>query len=576
MKRYKNLIYSFLCFLFLCVMFSCNDGFEEMNTDPYSPLYIGDGESSSGSGIDLSPEISEDELTKLKENETTSISFFNTFTYEGMYNDYQRTTNVTHDIYSAYFANNNPIFNEQSPSYVYTEGWSMLRWNHFYQDRCKEYSTLAKTFYYVDYPKYMNAFYITRIYLAFLASVMTDTYGDIPFSVFLRAEKTPEKLPYDTQEEVYDMIFRVLEQSTDSIVPGACPFKFDQSTDKCYQGNEEKWLRFANSLRLRLALRISNIDPDRAKKEGEAALNHIAGLMRDDADNMKTIPRYSPIDLGGDNSGGDENIHALCSFKYLDVCMSKDIELAYRNQSSAFDPRCGVCWFRPTPIDALKTGFEFPFMEYNGCEVGNNNVSRNSEEYSVLKCNEFEGKILNNEYWYGYSRESVWMSYAESRFLLAEASLRGWYGAPGTPQAYFEQGIRASMHYYKISESDINDYISGLSIYHSGTNPFAGADKEAMLEQIISQKWLAIFPNGTEGWAEFRRTDYPALRNHLNNRSFDVPLGKFIKRLQYPTSEFDYNYDNMPKNVNQGVRVWWDVSDTNDNTGTRMSPDNFR
>ena len=96
------------------------------------------------------------------------------------------------------------------------------------------------------------------------------------------------------------------------------------------------------------------------------------------------------------------------------------------------------------------------------------------------------------------------------------------------------------MNYYKISSADTESYINGLKIYGSDVeNPFITNNKEGMLEQIITQKWLAVFPNGNEGWAEFRRTDYPRPRNILHNNSEDVPTGKFIKRVLYPYSEKD-------------------------------------
>ena len=97
-----------------------------------------------------------------------------------------------------------------------------------------------------------------------------------------------------------------------------------------------------------------------------------------------------------------------------------------------------------------------------------------------------------------------------------------------------------------------------------------------MLEQIITQKWLAIFPNGNEGWAEFRRTDYPKLMNPVNMSTVDVPKNKFIKRVRYPQDEIDYNRENIPAGINQGSGVWWDIMDTNDDSGKRNTPNNFR
>ena len=123
-------------------------------------------------------------------------------------------------MYSGYIANNSPNFRFNSPNYAYTDGWSAKRWDHFYADRTvREYSHLLKTFKFVDYEKYKNAFYITRIYWAFLASMQTDTYGDIPLSAYVQAKVVEGDVPYDTQEKAYDIIFRLLEQAVDSIVP---------------------------------------------------------------------------------------------------------------------------------------------------------------------------------------------------------------------------------------------------------------------------------------------------------------------------------------------------------------------
>ncbi len=159
------------------------------------------------------------------------------------------------------------------------------------------------------------------------------------------------------------------------------------------------------------------------------------------------------------------------------------------------------------------------------------------------------------------------MSYAESLFLRAEATLRGWAG--GSVEDLFRQGVEASMDYYEIDNDDVISYINGLVALNDGT--FASGDKEKILEAIITQKWMAVFPNGNEAWAEFRRTDYPKLMLPLNNASGgDVPEGHFIKRVLYPNSENSnkgFTDSGMSAVNSQGTRLWWDVSDD--------TPDNF-
>lgn len=575
-KYFLNKAFLFNCLIISLLFVSCTDGFDRLNTNPFVKPSV-PGSESNGAGIDLCETTNDAEIASLNSTKESVGAVFKNFTYEGLVNDYQRATNLTHDIYAGYFATNKPDFLTSSPNYIYTDGWSALRWDHFYKDRSYEYKVLARTFWYLDRKAYKNAFYITRIYYAFLTSTMTDTYGDMPLGNYVRAESAPDKVSYNTQKDIYDMIFRMLKQATDSIVPGNSSFKFKETDDKCFKGDESKWLRFANTLRLRLALRISNIDPVRAQREAESAMAHPAGLMSSQEDKMATVPNYAPVALGGENQGGNENEVVNCSFRYVDAVMSKDLELAYKDQSNVLDPRCSISWFRPTPMELLVRGKELKDKDFTGCEIGSNNINHNSDLYSVIRCNAWEDKSkLRDDYWFGYSREYLWLSYAESRFLLAEASLRGWKGATKTPRGYFEDGIRASMDYYHIPSQFTEQYIKGLKIYSTDSDPFILNNKEGMLEQIITQKWLAVFPNGNEAWAEFRRTDYPRLRNHLNNRDSNIPGKMFINRLRYPNSEIDYNADNIPAGINQSTLLWWDVANTNIPSGERNKPNNFR
>ena len=132
---------------------------------------------------------------------------------------------------------------------------------------------------------------------------------------------------------------------------------------------------------------------------------------------------------------------------------------------------------------------------------------------------------------------------------------------------------QASMDYYEIDADKANEYISHLD----GVKAFAGGSKEEQLEQIITQKWIAVFPNGNEGWAEVRRTDYPRYLLapvNGNNSNGEVASGKLIKRINYPNSES--RNPNKPGNVNQGSRVWWDVTDTMNDRGQWHTPNNFR
>ena len=143
------------------------------------------------------------------------------FLYQCYYSQYQRATNLTHDVYSGYGAYNQPKHMNGSPRYGYTDGWSAYRWEDFYNSRCTEYRNMLRALKFNPSPEhYKNMFYKVRIYMAFALLANTDTYGDMPCREYVQA-KIPEEnnVSYDTQEEIYDCMFRMLEQAVDSINP---------------------------------------------------------------------------------------------------------------------------------------------------------------------------------------------------------------------------------------------------------------------------------------------------------------------------------------------------------------------
>lgn len=616
MNNKFSYIHFLLLIFVMCAITSCYD-LEDMGHNPYE---IEDKTSGAGTEIedttksnnntryadlDLTYKVSADDSLTCKNDLAGAASTFRNFLYEGYYNDYQITTNLSHDIYAGYVANNQPKHAKKSPDYGYADGWSGRRWAHFYDDRSSEYRTLLRAFKFNTTPqRYKNMFYVTRIYYAFLALANTDTYGAMPFKVYVQA-RIPEtnNVTYNTQAEVYDCMFRMLEQAVDSIQPDDASQYNVGKEDICYFGDLHKWLRFANTLRLRMALRISNVDPVRAKKEGEAALNNQYGLMESNADNMQTVPKYAPVDMGGMDEGGSENGLTMCSIRYNgESVMSWDLEQYYRNLSTGggtyiirksrrefeektIDPRCLVSWFRGNMSqNMIASATESVREDFKGCKRGTQapEISMSTLTYSLVRCQPKPlSKKLDPKYWFNDARPTVWLGYSESLFLKAEAALRGWTGKDLTlsTENYFRAGVKASMDYYQIDKAQASSYIDGLKVWKEGV--FASGDKERILETIITQKWMAVFPNGNEGWAEFRRTDYPVLANQLSNMSGgDVPDGKNIKRIFYPNSEGSNKYfashEDLKRANSQGKRLWWDVQDTNDNSGKRMKPNNFR
>ena len=611
-SRFQHIVLCVSAALTLLAVTSCYD-LGGMGRNPYE---LDDTKGGSGdtpskadstrySDININYTVSAQDSARLKTVLADAANLFRSFLYEGYYNDYQITTNLSHDIYAGYVANNQPNHSMKTPDYGYSDGWSGTRWKWFYTRRSAEYRDLIRAFRFNERPgRYRNMFYITRIYYAFLALANTDTYGDMPFREYVRGQVPQTNyVAYDSQEQVYDAMFRMLEQATDSIDPDDSSQYSISADDICYFGDTRKWLRFANSLRLRMALRLSNVAPERAKKEAEAALGNRWGLMRSNDDNMQTVPHYAPVAMGGLDTNGEENCLAMCSVAYKGECvMSWDLEQMYRNLSTGgasysiktgrssyttkvIDPRCPVCWYRGGMTETtLAAGEESLRNDFKGCRRGAlaPYISMGVLNYSLTRTQpKPTSKSLNPDYWFNYARPTVWMGYAETLFLKAEAALRGYKaaGLTATAEEYFREGIMASMNYYEIPTTIAMSYINDLTALTDGT--FSSGNREKMLEAIITQKWLAVFPNGNEGWAEFRRTDYPALANQMtNNSGGDVPEGKMIKRLLYPNSEATNQYFNshpeLQRANSQGKRLWWDVADTNDDNGVRQLPDNFR
>lgn len=166
-------IYKSVALCSLLALTGCHD-FEEMNTNPYAPVYDPTVIGGTADGIDIDYTLSENALKSLQATESAVGATFFNFMYEGLYNDYQTATNLTHDVYAAYSGSNG--FLNNAPAYAYNDAWSASRWRHFYDDRTiSEYSQLIKTFWFCNREYYHNVFHITRIYYAFLMSAQTDT-----------------------------------------------------------------------------------------------------------------------------------------------------------------------------------------------------------------------------------------------------------------------------------------------------------------------------------------------------------------------------------------------------------------
>ena len=339
---------------------------------------------------------------------------------------------------------------------------------------------------------------VGRIMKSYVFSVMTDAMGDIPYSEAFqeRALLTPK---YDTQQAIYTALFADLAKASQQIDPAGFGFK---SGDIMYGGDMVEWRKFSNSLRLRLAMHLSNVDATTAAAQAQAAVT--AGVFTSNADNaqlmyLASAPDQNPVYT---------NVHVD---KRDDYGMSKTFVDSLLSWS---DPRLPV--FAQLNNDTIVAN-----QIYEGLPNGLNDGAGPALLYI--------SRI--GAYW----RETpaaplALLTYSEVLFLEAEAAERGWI--TGNATQLYADAIRASMEQYGIPTTAIDAYLAQPRVVYA-----TGA---AGLTQIAYQKWVSLFLQGMEGWTEVRRTGVPALVPGPN-----AVLTKIPERLPYSDNEAVLNKANL-------------------------------
>lgn len=382
---------------------------------------------------------------------------------------------------------------------------------------------------------------------------VTDTYGPI---AYLSIGNSGIQQEYDSQEVIYNRFFEELDAAI-TLLTDFCE-KNPQSTilanyDPIYKGNVRAWVKFANTLRLRLAMRVYYADPELSKTQAEAAINNSVGLMTDASDIAQfakpataTQWEYPLYMIQYSFNGGDSRIGATIE--------------SYMNGYE--DPR------REAYFTKNSRG------EYRGVRNGINITADYvlSDLLSSVNC-------TNND-------AIVWMKPAEAWFLRAEYELH--FGSKAAAGEYYNKGIECSFSTEGVSgaetymadnvktQADYQDMVVSSNSASALSNITIAwddaADEETMLERIITQKYLAIFPDGQEAWSEFRRTGYPKIfPNVINNQSGLISTSKQIRRLNFPSTEYATNAaavqnaivtlngeSSNPTGDNGGTTLWWD------------------
>ena len=368
---------------------------------------------------------------------------------------------------------------------------------------------------------------------------ITDTFGDIPYSEALKGDTEEAILlpKYDAQKDVYAGLMAAASKvATDLAAPGTVTLG---AADPIYSGSPAAWQRFANTLHARLALRVINVDPTTAASELQKALSGPGGVFRSNADNAALA---WPGDGVFNNSWGN-NFQTRDDHRMSRTLM--DIMLA------SSDPRVPI-YAQPTVTDPTKYAGMPNGLSATQAATWFNTASRPGAVF-------YPGATAYGNYGGGgLSFPQQILTYAELQFIRAEAAQRNIAGlTSGQAAGFYNDAITASMNQWGVTNAGtIAAYLAQPNVAYKG-----GVEG---LKQIAVQKWIALFTDGGQAWAEWRRTCQP-------NTLVPGPaaLVQFIpRRFYYSTTELSANAENVEAAIarqgpdNFATRVYWDTNPT--------------
>jgi len=489
-----------LILLLIVISFgSCDQDFEELNVNPTKPTQL-------------------DPSTKL-----TYIQLYtggSSYVAALFWNMIHLMQNVQHLNETSYI------------SFVYKEGHTHWLFEEQYASTVKNIVDLEAQLEVSEEPTATANLAIARIQKVLIFSRLTDAYGDIPYSEagkgFLEGIRFPE---YDKQSDIYADMLASLESSAATLSSGGA--NSYGSADLLYGGDATKWKKFANSLMLRLAMRMVKVDNAAAQAWATKAIN--GGIMESNAD-------IAYLQYENSANDGGPNVNPLTkgftSRATNQVKISKTFMDFLKDRN---DPRVSVL---TSTVDG-NTDFDMQFgQDINDPTRGAANSKPNINIFGG------SGVII-------YDAPYFFQTYAEVEFMLAEAAER-WGLAGGNVESHYNAGVKAAMehlamygHGVNITTTQINDYLS--------ENPFVSSES---LKMINEQYWVATFGNALETYSNWRRSGYPQL----------VPIavadiltsGQIPRRFVYPASEKLNNPTNVEAATQQQggdellTRIWWD------------------
>ena len=335
---------------------------------------------------------------------------------------------------------------------------------------------------------------VARILQAYGFLMLTDIYGDVPFSEALQAEAGNTTPVYDTQEDVYTGSIAYLDEAISLISAGG---SIDASQDLLYGGDANKWIKFATSLKFRALMRISGSTNVASQLQAIVNSGNLFSSTDDEAkfaylgSDPNANPIYETVVFG---TRGEYKINQTL-VEYMDGTNGMD------------DPRLPV--YAQENEDGIIRGKPSGFRDLPSPDFNYTNVSALGERYLSP------------------TLPGYFLSYTELQFLLAEAASKDFIsGGDSAAEAFYLEGISSSMAENGVADS-FDAYVSQSAVAYDA----AGA-----LNKIALQKWIALYSQGMETWIEWRRTDFPVLTPAAENDLGSIPI-----RFTYPRDEQSLN-----------------------------------
>ena len=537
MKKFFNyIIYTLGVFSSVTVMvlvMSCTADFEDFNRNPGEPT-----EKEMKEGYYL-----------IKSHFPTLINY----AYPVQENAYQMTQSFIGDVYGRYFSVSKSGWQSHFQTFNAPDNWLKIPMEDTYKYTGRsffEVEKLAK-----DEESFQHLYHFAKILRVTAFQRLTDMHGPLPYTQLRPGDLAVE---YDDQETLYKKMFEELDEAIAYLTefykenPGYAASS--DLLDNIYGNDYKKWVVYANTLKLRMAMRVRFAAPELAKEKAESAVKHEFGVMNANADNAY-------------NSFQPNGLFKI-AVEWGDARACADI-ICYMNGYN--DPRRAK-YFTKTEASNWDEEESIFVGIRSGITVTSQEVAKKfSTSTSVA------------------SSKLLIMPASESYFLRAEGALIGW-DMGGTAQEFYEKGIRVSFEQYGITDAeDIDNYLNDedntpedYSLFgddllidpsvdydveneSEATIKWEESDEmETKLEKIITQKWIAMFPLGQEAWSEQRRTGYPKFFPVLINLSGDDSLTENLaSRIPYPKVEKDKpNYENVLQLLegkdDYATKLWWD------------------